>query len=275
MKRRTWPWLTLACLLGLHAPAGAREGDGLDLAFVPIPPGAFVMGNSRFDDTLFELPDGAADAIRDELPPHRVHIRRGFELSRTEVTQGQWLDLMGTRPGPASHWERPDWRHPPVVSVTWHDAQRFIAALNRRERTDRYRLPTEAEWEYAARAGSADNRPFPMRELDRHAWHLANSGDRPQPVGRLTANAWGLHDMLGNAWEWVADRYQPDYYAASPASDPPGPSAGERRVRRGGSYHCAPHLVRVDYRAADAPDTRYSVIGFRVLREARHGPDGR
>lgn len=225
------------------------------------------MGAADESAAVFEIPDGDASLIADERPAHRVRITRGFELSRTEITQGQWFDLMKTRPGPRAYWARADWRTLPVVSVSWHDAQRFVAALNRRESTMRYRLPSEAEWEYAARAGSAGNRPFPDGELAAHAWYIGNSGDVSHPVGALPANAWGLHDMLGNAWEWVADRYQPDYYATSPEADPPGPIAGERRVRRGGSYHCAPHLVRVNYRAADTPDTRYSVTGFRVLRE--------
>ncbi|MEW6119786.1 MAG: formylglycine-generating enzyme family protein [Pseudomonadota bacterium] len=254
-------WLAL-CLLA--APAWATNLD-----FVDIPPGEFVMGATDEAAAVFELPDGDASMIADERPAHWVKISRGFGLSRTEVTQGQWFDLMQTRPGPAAYWQRRDWRELPVVSVTWHDAQRFMAALNAREKTARYRLPTEAEWEYAARAGSTGNRPFPDAELAAHAWYLGNSGDVPHPVGQLPANAWGLHDMLGNAWEWVADRYQPDYYAQSPMVDPTGPARGERRVRRGGSHHCAPHLVRVNYRAADTPDTRYSVIGFRVVREKR------
>lgn len=262
MRMKTF-WTGVAAFL----PALACAAPAID--FVSIPAGEFAMGNARFDEAVLELPEGDASRIADERPVHRVRITRGFELSKTEITQRQWLELMNTRPGPEAHWARADWRELPVVGVSWNDAQAFVAALNRQETGARYRLPSEAEWEYAARAGSPDNRPFPVAELGAHAWHLANSGDVPQPVGRLRANAWGLFDMLGNAWEWVADRYQPDYYAASPAADPHGPPAGDRRVRRGGSYHCPPHLLRVNYRAADTPDTRYSVIGFRVLREAK------
>lgn len=256
------PGLMLLALLSLGTGALAA-----DLDFVRVPAGEFTQGNSHFDETVFELPDGDARLIEDELPPHRVRITRPFELSKTEVTQGQWFDRMGTRPGPAENWQRHHWRQLPVVSVTWHDAQRFIAVLNARARTARYRLPTEAEWEYAARAGSSGSRPFAAAELTRQAWYLGNSGDQPHPVAQFPANAWGLYDMLGNAWEWVADHYQPDYYAHSPRDDPPGPGTGNKRVRRGGSYHCQAHLVRVEYRAADPPATRYSVIGFRVVRE--------
>lgn len=258
-----------ALLLCLAAsPVGA--GNALpEIDFVPVPAGTFVMGGDDFESAVFELPDGDASLIADELPAHPVRIRRGYALSKSEITQAQWLALMATRPGPPAHWQRPGWARLPVVSVTWHDAQAFVAALNRREKTTRYRLPTEAEWEYAARAGSTGNRPFERNELEAHAWYLDNSGDVPQAVATRRPNAWGLHDMLGNAWEWVADRYQPDYYAISLAVDPAGPVTGDRRVRRGGSYHCPPHLLRVNYRAADPPDTRYSVIGFRVLRENR------
>ena len=250
-------------------PSFANETlkNSLDMRFVRISTGSFVMGNTQIDETAFELPDGDVQRIQDETPPHTVRINRDFWLGATEVTQAQWLRLMGNRPGPAALWLRAGWQRLPVVSVSWNDAQRFIRKLNAQEKTQAYRLPTEAEWEYAARAGSPDARPFPKEKLNAHAWSIKNSKDEPQPVASKLANAWGLHDMLGNAWEWVADRYQEDYYARAPNADPQGPSSGAQRVRRGGSYHCETHLMRVNYRAADTPDTRYSVIGFRLVRE--------
>jgi formylglycine-generating enzyme required for sulfatase activity len=263
-------------LRGTEVPDG--EGDkvsryasftlnGINMRFAPIPAGEFVMGNSHADEAVFELPDGDANLIRDELPAHRVRITRGFLLGQTEVTQSQWQELMKNRPGPAQYWWRADWADLPVVGVSWRDVQAFIARLNARERTRIYRLPSEAEWEYAARAGSSGLRPFARNELTDYAWYQDNSGDEPHPVATRAPNAWGLYDMLGNAWEWVADRYAPDYYRSSSGIDPRGPLRGEQRVRRGGSYHCPPHQVRPGYRAADTPDTRYSVLGFRVLRE--------
>lgn len=263
--------LLLFFLIGSPCSATESWSNSLAMRFVRIPAGTFVMGNSQADETAFELPDGDSQAIQDEIPPHSVRISRDFWLSATEVTQGQWLRLMGTRPGPESLWRRADWRQLPVVSVSWHDAQRFIKKLNATEKTSAYRLPTEAEWEYAARAGSPNARPFPKENLDAYAWFLGNSNDQPQPVAGKLANAWGLYDMLGNAWEWVADRYQADYYAHAPGIDPAGPDNGAQRVRRGGSYHCQPHLMRVNYRAADTPDKTYSVLGFRVLRQSAKG----
>ena len=260
--------LAVALLLtSLNSVAAETLRNSLEMRFVHIPAGSFVMGNQQMDETAFELPDGDVQAIQDEAPPHPVRISRDFWLGATEVTQGQWFNLMGTRPGPTALWRRVDWQQLPVVSISWHDAQRFIQKLNAKEKIHAYRLPTEAEWEYAARAGSPDARPFPKEKLAEHAWYVKNSKDEPQPVATKPANAWGLHDMLGNAWEWVADRYYENYYAHSPDTDPPGPSSGTQRVRRGGSYHCEAHLMRVNYRAANTPNTRYSVLGFRLLRE--------
>lgn len=259
--------LLLALLLtSFNSSAADTIRNSLEMRFVRISAGSFVMGNSQVDDTAFELPDGNVQALKDELPAHKVRISRDFWLGETEVTQAQWLRLMGTRPGPAAYWHRADWQQLPVVSVSWNDAQRFIRKLNAKEKTSAYRLPTEAEWEYAARAGTQGSRPFPNDKLAEHAWYLKNSKDQPQPVATKPANAWRLYDMLGNAWEWVADIYDENYYAHSPAIDPQGPNGGTHRVRRGGSYHCESHLMRVNYRAANTPETQYSVLGFRILK---------
>ena len=265
---RTIKCLALVFVFGC-SPGFAAEAwkNSLDMGFVRISAGTFVMGNTQLDETAFELPDGDVQAIHDETPPHTVRISHDFWLGATEVTQSQWLRLMNSRPGPAAGWRRADWQRLPVVSISWNEAQRFIKKLNAVEKTHTYRLPSEAEWEYAARAGNTDARPFPQDKLNAYAWFLKNSQDEPQPVASKLPNAWGLYDMLGNAWEWVADRYSENYYARSPGLDPQGPTRGTQRVRRGGSYHCETHLMRVNYRAADTPDTRYSVLGFRVMRE--------
>ena len=259
-------WLALSLMCCCTALAQASPPA---IAFVTIPAGNFVMGTADIDDVLFEIPPDQARHIRDEQPAHRVQLN-AFEIGKYEITQQQWLAVMATRPGPESYWLRQDWRDLPVVSVTWHDTQAFIRALNQLDSNYRYRLPTEAEWEYAARAGSNGLRPFEVDEIDQHAWSIQNSGDVPQAVGKLAANGFGLHDMFGNAWEWVQDWYEPTAYAAHKTLDPTGPATGTRKVRRGGSYHCQTHLVRSAYRAADVPTQRYSVTGFRLVREKQN-----
>lgn len=249
--------------------APPERGNGLGMRFVQVPAGEFLMGTSDLFDVLSDSGLANAAQIVDETPAHRVRISRPFWLGKTEVTQELWQKVMGTRPGPAKHWERRDWRRLPVVGVSWDDTQDFIHRLQRHTPGYRYRLPTEAEFEYAARAGSEGLRPFPAEELDRHAWLLRNSGDLPQPVATRAANAFGLHDLLGNAWEWVQDWYGRDYYAFSPGTDPQGPAQGTLRVRRGGSYHCPLHMVRPAFRAADEPGTRYTVLGFRLVLVSR------
>jgi formylglycine-generating enzyme required for sulfatase activity len=258
--------LAAACLC---VPAVQADPDvfrnPIGMTFVEIPAGSFIMGTEEPDEPASERPDGNRDAVRDESPAHRVEFPAAFYLGTTEVTQGQWLEIMGTQPGPQEYWAGADWRHLPVVSVSWHDAGRFIQHLQARDPTAQYRLPTEAQWEYAARAGTRGLRPVSPQQLPEHAWYIANSGDVPHPVGTRRANPWGLYDMLGNAWEWTRDWYAPDHYAQSASVNPQGPDSGRKRVRRGGSYHCPLHLVRPGYRAADRPDTTYSVTGFRLI----------
>ena len=274
-KRRMEPADIIATLRGLANQDTGRADAGplvneLGMAFVEVPAGEFVMGSHDLEAAAMELPDGELARIRDETPPHRVRLPGPFWLGRTELTQAQWLQVMGTRPGPQSHWQRDDWRALPVVSVTWFDVQRFIAALEERTPGISYRLPTEAEWEYAARAGTQDLRPMPVDTLPDYAWHIENSGDMVQPVATRKANTWGLHDLFGNVWEWTADWYAPGYYANAPIVAPQGPANGSKKVRRGGSYHCPVHLVRPGYRSADDPAQTYSVVGFRLVAEPNH-----
>ncbi len=262
---------TLALALFLLAPLAAAEGfvNPVGMRLIEIPAGSFIMGTEDLDAAAMEMPRADPGQIRDETPAHKVVFARPFWMSATEVTQAQWLKVMGNRPGPESLWRRKDWRKLPVVSVSWPMAQRFVDALNKLDRDFRYRLPTEAEWEYAARAGTRGLRPWPETDLEDHAWFINNSGDRPHPVATRKPNAWGLYDMIGNAWEWTADWYAPDTYSQETRIDPKGPPTGDKRVRRGGSYHCPMHLTRVAYRAPDFPDKRYSVLGFRLVAHRR------
>jgi len=225
------------------------------------------MGTTDLAEAIADLPDPKAAMINDETPAHRIVFANPFRLSRTEVTQQVWLDVMGTRPGPRSHWQAENWQQLPVVSVSWTAATQFIEELNRKTIHTHYRLPTEAEWEYAARAGDNRLRPFSLLEMDEYAWYLHSSNDKIQAVAQLKPNQWGLYDMYGNAWEWVADWYSPNTYSQSVTINPQGPEQGTKKIRRGGSYHCPPHLIRPAYRAADNPQKAYSVLGFRLVAE--------
>ncbi len=150
----------------------------------------------------------------------------------------------------------------PVDSVSWDDAQAFIRKLQEKDGGDRYRMPTEAEWEYACRAGEGDAYE---RDLDAVAWYDENSGDETHPVGEKQPNAWGLYDMLGSVWEWVQDRYKKGYYERSPRQDPQGPEKGKTRMLRGGAFLDVGVLVRCSARLDGYPYNRFNFLGFRVV----------
>jgi formylglycine-generating enzyme required for sulfatase activity len=193
----------------------------LGMEFVRIPPGEFMMGCSE-GDVLCDA---------DETPRHRVQLTKGFEIGKFEVTQAQWMALMHDNPSSQQGSDLP------VETISKLDAQQFLAKLNDLHDGYRYRLPTEAEWEYAARAGQ---NPAATGKLDEIAWYAANSDEETHPVGMKKPNAWGIFDMLGNVREWVSDLYSATYYSQSPASDPSGPSpeqyaaSGPGRGGRGG-----------------------------------------
>lgn len=259
-------------LSAMAIPASAAETwrNGHGMEFVAIPPGEFLMGTTPadLDKVLFEMEEADMIQIKDEAPRHPVKISKAFWLGRTEITQEQWLKVMQTKPGPAEHWTRPDWKTLPMVTTSWNMAQQFVAKLSKLDKRYRYRLPTEAEWEYAARAGSNELRPMPLEQLGDYAWMLSNSGDVQHPVATRKPNAFGLYDMLGNAWEWVDDRYSD--YTPSAKTDPVGPKNGKRPIRRGGSYHCPLYEMRPGFRSHDAHlDIKYTVTGFRVVAVER------
>jgi formylglycine-generating enzyme required for sulfatase activity len=193
--------------------------SGSSIDFVKIMPGEFVMGCSS-DDT---------GCTADEKPAHRVQITKPFEIGKYEVTQAQWVAVMGSNPSAIQGDDQP------VEMVSKNDVHDFLAKLNANNDGYKYRLPTEAEWEFAARAGAAGE----PASIDDFAWYGANSGDTTHPVGQKKPNAWGLYDMLGNVREWVEDNFTRDYYANSPVADPTGPAAqagqpAGRGGRRGG-----------------------------------------
>jgi formylglycine-generating enzyme required for sulfatase activity len=187
-----------------------------------------------------------------------VRITKRFEMGKYEVKQVQWKTVIRANPSQFKGDDRP------VENVSWNDVQEFLKRLNAMNDGYHYRLPTEAEWEYAARAGSTADT---VADLDAVAWYSRNSGGETHPVGRKRANAWDLYDMLGNVWEWCADRYDASYYASSPVDDPEGAASGRMHVARGGSWDSVPGDVRPSDRSVDGPDGRDQRSGFRLVRE--------
>ncbi len=222
----------------------------ISMEFVLIPSGSFMMG--AHESEKFSTA---------EKPRHKVKISKAFYIGRYEVTQEQWMAIMGSNP---SEFQA---RKKPVENVSWDDVQEFIRKLNRKEGTDRYRLPTEAEWEYAARAGSEDAYCYgdDAEQLHEYAWYKENSGDKTQIVGKLKPNAWGLYDMHGNVFEWCQDWFDEKYYDNSPSSDPDGPSSDALRVLRGGSWSHVAWRCRAAARYWSNPDARLDYYGFRLV----------
>ena len=239
------------------------------MTLVKIHAGEFKMGLDDYDAAIMEVPVPKENSLRDELPQHTVRISQDFYIAQTEVTQQQWLSIMQNRPGPAEYWQQKNWKVLPVISVSWRMADRFIKEINKLDNQYRYRLPTEAEWEYVARAGSDEYTPVPIEDLDEYAWFINNSGDEQQVVATRKANAYGVHDMLGNVWEWTSDWYAADAYLTNRKVNPAGPQTGTAKVRRGGAYHCPIHLVRPGYRVANTPSVAFDVTGLRVVAEKR------
>jgi formylglycine-generating enzyme required for sulfatase activity len=315
-------------------PLPAVLDNSLGMRFVLVPAGEFAMGSDESPDALardfpqYEL--RRFDELFDEAPVHRVQITRPFYLGQHEVTVGQFraflqasgytpesiadgtggygynrdYDPAKSRRGDAFEGRDPkySWRDPgfaqtdrsPVVNVTWNDAVALARWLGQREQRT-YRLPTEAEWEYACRAGSRTryfNGHDPQALLQvANIFDADSRRDWPQwqgfalqgsdgfaftaPVGSFAPNAFGLHDMLGNVWEWTADWHDETYYTRSPLQDPPGPADGDVRVRRGGSWHTWPLYARCSYRNWNSAQTRYTLVGMRLLLEVGAAERGR
>jgi sulfatase modifying factor 1 len=230
-----------------------------------LPPGDFRMGSEDF---------GNAKPVR------IVHITRAFALSETEVTQAQYQAVMGKNP--SRYKDTPDSAQHPVETVSWFDAVQYCNRLSELEglkpcytiqgeqvewpdaACPGYRLPTEAEWEYAARA----EQPYQYagsEVLDRVAWHRGNADSTTHPVAQKAPNAWFLYDMSGNVWEWVWDRYS-DSYLGAETQDPRGPRIGVDRVLRGGAFDRGAVFARVAFRSGFGPTYRGRYAGFRLAR---------
>lgn len=246
----------------LNVPPDYENPLGMKFRFIP--PGKFVMGRSPRDAEIFRS-EKLAD---DDLPAHTVTLTQPFMLGITEVTQGQWKELMGTTPWLGQKMAVDDARRP-ATYVSWFDAEKFCRRLSERE-GEAFRLPTEAEWEYACRAGTTTAFSFgdTISQLSDHAWTRVNSHDLPQPVATKKPNPWGLFDMHGNAWEWCDARFSP--YPAAAVIDPQSAGEGRFRPLRGGCFWSVPNN---DYRSAVRrrwPEgLGYPESGFRVVRALR------
>lgn len=314
-------------MLSHPEPAGTEPAEiptnSLGMSLERIPAGEFLMGNHDTPETLARdypnyEPKRIAELV-DEAPVHPVRITRPFYMGRHLVTLGQFRRFVAAagfqseseQDGTGGWGYNPNhndpengsfegrdpkysWRDPgfpqgddhPVLNVTWNDAVEFCRWLSATEGAT-YRLPTEAEWEYACRAGTTtrffsgddpegllaaaklydeDTREvFP--EWSPYALRGRSGFVFTAPVGSFQPNAFGLYDMHGNAWEWCSDWYDEEYYARSPRDDPQGPATGKVRVRRGGSWHTWSFYTRSSFRNYNDPDTRYLLLGMRVVRE--------
>lgn len=289
--------IALICIFLIFAGLGADNNYGLiqaaekqrdtftnsiGMKFVYIQPGTFMMGS----------PSDEKGRETDETQ-HQVTLTKGYYMGVKEVTVEQWRRFVRetdyktdaeTGGGcnvlkgnkwiikKGAYWAKPGFmqeEYCPVICVSWNDVNKFIEWLNEEEGTDKYRLPTEAEWEYACRAGSTSKyffgEPgFGSIGLSDYAWYERKFGDRTHPVSQKVANDWGLFDMHGNVWEWVADIYGD--YPSNPVIDPVGSSSGDNRVIRGGSWSLHALGVRSANRGWGTLEDRYTDIGFRLSR---------
>jgi formylglycine-generating enzyme required for sulfatase activity len=267
---RTWPVLqslgrgcaylalAVALLPAVQAETPQSFTNGIDMEFTLIPSGSFTMGrNPHFEE-----------GGNDELPARRVRIPAAFYMQITEVTQEQWVTVMGSNPSKFKG------RSNPVDQVSWDDVQVFLKRLNEKEGCNGcYRLPSEAEWEYAYRAGTQSAWPHgdDKDTLGHYAWHSEDYDRGHHPVAQLHPNPWGLHDMGGNVWEWVEDCYH-ETYAGGPVDGSAWVTncykynGGIPRVLRGGSWFNVLDVSRAANRNKYAPDSRNGYDGFRVVR---------
>jgi len=221
--------------------------SSIGMKFYLVPGGEFMMGSGEYDP---------------EKPVHRVKISKPFYLGTYPVMQKQWMSVMGNNP---SYFKGDKL---PVETVSWNDVQDFITKLNEKEGGNKYRLPTEAEWEYAARAGTTTRFSFGDNEsnLGDYAWYDANSGNKTHDVGQKKSNPWGLYDMHGNVWEWVQDSWHSDYNGAPTDGSSWEIVEGSSWVLRGGCCNRYARDCRSAARRGGAPDSRSYALGFRLLR---------
>jgi formylglycine-generating enzyme len=259
----------LALLCGAPAAAqqsGAWRDPGSGIEFVWIAQGCFQMGSN--EPTKYVPGEQPLPPMANEAPRHEACVD-GFWMGKLEVTRAQWQKVMHESSANIEHPQRP------AAHVTREDALRFVERLNAQGGGKRFRLPTEAEWEYACRAGTSEE-PLPQTLNDAHAvlksvaWYdqLTHGTAETRDVATLSANAWGLHDMLGNVLEWVEDTYLENGYVQHARHNPKVTQGGERFVLRGGSFKSEWWNTRCGARMFGVPNDRLWVVGLRVVREA-------
>ncbi|AFY39268.1 Sulphatase-modifying factor protein [[Leptolyngbya] sp. PCC 7376] len=222
-------------------------GNGVKLEMVLIPKGSFLMGSPR------------GEGRGNEHPQHRVEITQEFYIGKYQITQGQWQTVMGKNP---SGFQKGD--NYPVEQVSWDDCQNFLEKLNQKT-GKKYRLPSEAEWEYACRAGTKTKYYFGdnAEQLKTYAWFRGNAGQTTHPVGEKQPNDWGLYDMHGNIWEWCEDSWEDNYQ--DKRTQKPLVNSSDRKVRRGGAWSSYPEICRSAARFNPSRGARHFDIGFRVV----------
>lgn len=275
------PNFRLTEVLDFDLPEEVTNSVGMKLKLIPV--GEFMMGSVQSSQEIvrtFELDEDDADYFSDEHPQHRVRITKPFYLCMHEVTEEQWEAVMDTRPWSGlsrgndkkkkKAGEEEDQLGYAASHISWEEAVEFCEKLSAKEGVE-YRLPTEAEWEYACRAGSTAMYCFDdeLSKLGDYAWYERNAYEAdekyPHRIGQKKPNAFGLYDMHGNVWEWCRDWYGEDYYATSASNDPTGPEDGSARVYRGGSWYNTARSCRSANRNRYAPSLRSnSRLGFRV-----------
>ena len=244
------------------------------MQFVLVPGGCFSMGNflastnssSKTSFKIFwylQMGGQYAAGEPDELPVHEVCLDN-FYIGKFEVTQKEYQKVMGNNPavfkGEAN----------PVEQVSWYDTQKFLQKLNQQSGLN-FRLPTEAEWEFAARSGGKNEKFSGSNTIDDVAWWDKKRERGTRPVGMKQANGLGLYDMSGNVWEWCQDWYSKEYYALGVKNNPTGPDSGTQKVFRGGAWNTYPRLARTAKRRHYLPSVRGNMLGFRLVLPAIHG----
>ncbi len=249
LKRNSW---SVVCLVLACCAAWGRAGEeakthtnAVGMKFVLVPAGSFIMGTDKGQP--------------DERPIHKVNISKPFYLGTTEVTQAQYEKVMGKNPSKHKGADMP------INRVSWLDAQAFCKKLSAMDEAGSYRLPSEAEWEHACRAGSKTLYYWGDGLNKEYGWFRETSGFKLHPVAKCKANAWGLYDMAGNAWEWCQDFYARNY-APGEQTDPTGPPEGPNRILRGGSFYSSVTSARSANRRHQEPEeSDEGDITFRVV----------